>query len=127
MHSCIHAVWAGWSAKSWTHFPACWIHDAIFLRLLHNRTNLCFCLQAQTAENKLDTWHQQSACESRQLVQHYGVAQTAKQAAAEGNGKCSFNAVVGATPWPTWLPAGGMRMLSFISLTPGGRSFMYQG
>lgn len=27
----------------------------------------------------------------------------------------------------TWLPAGGMRMLSFISLTPGGRSFMYQG
>ena len=27
----------------------------------------------------------------------------------------------------TWLPAGGMRMLSFISLTPGGRSRMYQG
>lgn len=26
-----------------------------------------------------------------------------------------------------WLPAGGIRMLSFISFTPGGKSFMYQG
>ena len=32
-----------------------------------------------------------------------------------------------AAPRRTWLPAGGMRMLSFISLTPGGKSFMYQG